>query len=220
LRFAVRRPGSPVASPRSHGVPRRDVPGRVHIRVAGVIAGGAPEACLALARLPVHLPAGAGQVRGGLFHPVLAGVCLAGFEPGDGPPHSCTAIGSPRGAGEPALEAAHPALPPRAQPRHGQHLARGQRRTDRHATVKSRHLASPGARNRLRDGGEGDVPASGTIQRDPVGPRGGNGAGPAEGRRRLPGLRSAWPRSRPALLPPLAAGPPSRLSGSRAGSQA
>ena len=37
LRFAVRRPGYPEASPRSHGVPRRDVPGRVHIRVAGDI---------------------------------------------------------------------------------------------------------------------------------------------------------------------------------------
>jgi hypothetical protein len=57
LRFAVRRPGCPVASPRSHGVPRRDVPGRIHIGVAGVSAGSAPEDGLALTRLPVHLPA-------------------------------------------------------------------------------------------------------------------------------------------------------------------
>ena len=34
MRFTVHRPGIPEASPRSHGVPRRDVPGRVHIRVA------------------------------------------------------------------------------------------------------------------------------------------------------------------------------------------
>jgi hypothetical protein len=57
LRFAVHGPGSPVASPRSHGVPRRDVPGRVHVSVAGVSAGGALEDGLALARVPVHLPA-------------------------------------------------------------------------------------------------------------------------------------------------------------------
>ena len=57
LRFAVHRPGFPAASPRSHGVPRRDVPGRVHVSVAGVPAGSAPEDGLALARLPVHLPA-------------------------------------------------------------------------------------------------------------------------------------------------------------------
>jgi hypothetical protein len=57
VRFAVHRPGIPVASPRSHGVPRRDVPGRVHVRVAGETAGRAREARLALARLPVHVSA-------------------------------------------------------------------------------------------------------------------------------------------------------------------
>jgi len=57
LRFAVHWPGNPVASPRSHGVPRRDVPGRVHVSVAGVTAGGAQEDGLALARPPVHLSA-------------------------------------------------------------------------------------------------------------------------------------------------------------------
>ena len=57
LRFAVHGLGNPVASPRSHGVPRRDIPGRVHISMAGVSAGGAPEDGLALARLRVHLPA-------------------------------------------------------------------------------------------------------------------------------------------------------------------
>ena len=39
MRFAVHGPGNPVASPRSHGVPRRDIPGRVHISIAGVTAG-------------------------------------------------------------------------------------------------------------------------------------------------------------------------------------
>jgi hypothetical protein len=57
LRFAVRRPGIPEASPRSHGVPRRDVPCRIHISIAGETAGSAHEARLALARLRVHVPA-------------------------------------------------------------------------------------------------------------------------------------------------------------------
>ena len=57
MRFAVHRPGIPEASPRSHGVPRRDVDGRVHVRVAGETAGSAPEARLTLTRVPVHLPA-------------------------------------------------------------------------------------------------------------------------------------------------------------------
>ena len=57
MRFAVHGPGVPEASPRSHGVPRRDVLGRVHVSVADISAGGAPEDGLALARLRVHLPA-------------------------------------------------------------------------------------------------------------------------------------------------------------------
>jgi len=73
LRFAVRRPGTPEASPRSHGVPRRDVPGRIHISVAGETAGSAREARLALARLRVYVPARratlARVVRLDLLHP-------------------------------------------------------------------------------------------------------------------------------------------------------
>ena len=57
MRFAVHGPGCPVASPRSHGVPRRDVPGSVHVSIAGETAGSADEARLTLARLPVHMPA-------------------------------------------------------------------------------------------------------------------------------------------------------------------
>ena len=57
LRFAVPPPRRPGASPRSHGVPRRDVPGRVHVSVAGETAGRAPETRLALAGPPIHVPA-------------------------------------------------------------------------------------------------------------------------------------------------------------------
>ena len=76
LRFAVHRPGNPVASPRSHGVPRRDIPGRVHISVAGETAGSAPEDGLTLTRVPVHLPARRAPLareRGSdLLHPARA----------------------------------------------------------------------------------------------------------------------------------------------------
>jgi hypothetical protein len=57
LRFAVQGPGCPVASPRSHGVPRRDVPGRVHISVANETAGRAGEPRLALTRCRIHVSA-------------------------------------------------------------------------------------------------------------------------------------------------------------------
>jgi len=57
MRFAVHGPGIPVASPRSHGVSRRDVDGRVHVSVAGVSAGSAHESRLALARPRIHVPA-------------------------------------------------------------------------------------------------------------------------------------------------------------------
>ena len=55
MRFAVHWPGNPVASSRSHGVSRRDIPSRVHVSVAGETAGSAPEDGLALARPPVHM---------------------------------------------------------------------------------------------------------------------------------------------------------------------
>jgi hypothetical protein len=57
LRFAVLRPGIPDASPRSHGVPHRDISSRIHISVTGETAGSAHEVRLTLARLPVHVPA-------------------------------------------------------------------------------------------------------------------------------------------------------------------
>jgi len=57
LRFAVHRPGIPEASPRSNGVPRRNVLRCIYVGVAGVPAGSATKVRLALARLPVHVPA-------------------------------------------------------------------------------------------------------------------------------------------------------------------
>ncbi len=64
MRFAVHRPGNPVASPRFHGVPRRDVACRVHVGVAGEMAGHAPECRLALAGFLSGVPARAAALRG------------------------------------------------------------------------------------------------------------------------------------------------------------
>ncbi len=94
MRFTVHRPGNPVASPRSHGVPRRDVPGRVHVSVAGVSASGAPEDGLALTRLPVHLPACraslARMVRLDLLHPAGRLILQAANQPTPPGPHDAT----------------------------------------------------------------------------------------------------------------------------------
>src|SRR5262245_35326761 len=64
LRFAVHRPGSPVASPRSHRMSCGDVLSRVYVGVAGKRTRGTPEDGLALARLPVHMPARAASLAG------------------------------------------------------------------------------------------------------------------------------------------------------------
>jgi hypothetical protein len=57
LRFAVHRPGIPDASPRIHGVPRRDVPRRIHVSVERETADRTYEARLALARLRIYMSA-------------------------------------------------------------------------------------------------------------------------------------------------------------------
>lgn len=63
LGFAVQWPGIPVASPRFHGASRRDVSGRVYIRVAGKTAGHALVEGLVLATLPCYVPARAAALR-------------------------------------------------------------------------------------------------------------------------------------------------------------
>ena len=110
LRFAVHRPGCPVASPRSHGVPRRDVDGRVDVRVAGETAGSAPEHGLALTRAPVHLPARraplARQRGSDLLHPARAPCPAAGAPaaptPTPGSPGSARPWPGRSGPGSPA----------------------------------------------------------------------------------------------------------------------
>jgi len=100
VRFTVHRPGNPVASPRVKGdgevggVPRRDVPGRVHVSVAGISAGDAPEDGLALTRLPVHMPACraalARMVRLDLLHPSGRLILQAADQPTPPGPHDAS----------------------------------------------------------------------------------------------------------------------------------
>jgi hypothetical protein len=63
LRFAVHGPGTPDASPRSHGMSCRDVSGRVQVRVAVKTARPATEDGLALARSSVNRSARAAALR-------------------------------------------------------------------------------------------------------------------------------------------------------------
>ena len=254
MRFAVHRPGNPVASPRSHGVPRRDVDGRVHVRVAGETAGSAHEPRLALPRVRIHLPARRAPLareRGSdLLHP--AGRLV--LQPADQQPpprpriprfspalartfrpgfsrvpladrvmfpifRSSTRITSNRRAMsvetfsaqslrrsvsrarsraiacftrprrfDPRLARASVRcsrrslrpLPP-GQAGSVQQVPGGQGRGDRHAPVNAHHLAVTRRGNRLRDGGEGDMPPARPVPGHPVGlhPRR-HGAGPAE----------------------------------------
>jgi hypothetical protein len=242
VRFAVRRPGIPEASPRSHGVPRRDVPGRVHVSVAGETAGQAYEARLALARLrvcmaarrapltcemrldPYHsarrlvlqsthqqsparpkdpavqpgflanIPAGgflrtfrrsghvldpevfdpdqvepASQIGAGLLGPVLAPVGLASTQPGNAEPNLVAAIRAAPGAREFPLQAPQSRLLGRGQARYLQQFARRQGGGYGNSPVNTHNLVVARAGNRVGNHSEGDVPASCTIQSDPVG---------------------------------------------------
>ena len=241
--FAVHRPGIPEASPRSHRMPCGDVPGRIHVCVAGVSAGSALEVGLALARLRVHMPApratlageggsyfldaawglvlqsmgqqsptgrkdrpiqsrfladvvtglgdgatrrashvgdaqvlhadrveGASETGARFLGPVLSCVSFSGAQPGDCPLYEDAAVRAALGSSQPALKVAELALFSEGKPRHGQQLARGQGRADRHAPVNANDLAVTWCRDWGRDSCESNVPPSYAVQGDPVGP--------------------------------------------------
>ena len=108
MRFAVHRPGNPVASPRSHGVPRRDVPGRIHVRVAGETAGCATEDGLTLARLRITCPHAGHRwlVNAGLIFSTRPGALFAAGVPADPTPNP----GSP-GSARPSAGRSGPGSP-------------------------------------------------------------------------------------------------------------
>jgi len=85
LRFTVRRPGNPVASPCSHGTPCRDVTGRIHVGVGLVPASNTPKDRLALAVVRCTVPTGRTGLRRerGIdpFYPTRRLVLQAGHQP-------------------------------------------------------------------------------------------------------------------------------------------
>jgi hypothetical protein len=242
LRFAVHRPGIPEASLRSHGVPRRDVPGRVHISVEREVAGHAGEEGLALAALCCDVPARAAALRGvrrfdllhpfaglvfqstyqqaparsqdfpvqsglgpdiaaglvtctlcraghvadkqvldadhvelagqpgaRLLHPVFALVCLAGLQLGNRMPHAPTAVRPALSAGELALKPQDTCSLWPGQARNAHQFSRGKGSAGRHASVDADDFAVARCRERVRYGGERDMPPACAIQLDPVG---------------------------------------------------
>ena len=241
MRFAVHRPGIPVASPRSHDVPRRDVPSCVHVSIVGITAGGAPEDGLALTRVPVHLPARrallarergvyllhsagsfllqatnkqapsrphdgsiksglladvaarvlpcacsrlghvpdlevlypdqvkpAGNVRTGLFGPVLAPICVAGAQSGDRMLHTCTALRLAPCTGQLPLQPPQPPSLQGSKPGHVQQLSSRQRRRHRYTSVDAHRLAVSGSWDRIWNERKADMPPPSVIHSYPV----------------------------------------------------
>jgi hypothetical protein len=154
LRFAVHRPGNPVASPRSHGEPRRDVPSCVHVSVAGETAGRTYEARLALARLRIHVPA--------------RRAALTAERGTDGQPQSVTTVRSPASAGKPTFQVVKPLTLLRGQARCMQQLASRQGRRHHDAPVNAYGQIVTRRKNRTGNYGEGDMPAPGPVTRHSV----------------------------------------------------
>jgi hypothetical protein len=253
LRFAVHWPGNPEASPRSHGVPRRDVPGCVYVSVERETAGHAGEESLALATLRGDVPAGraalarkrgidplypAGglvlqaldqqsptgpqdltiqpgfladvstrclngslsrarhladfetlnanhikatrQIGAGLLGPVLTRIRFTCLEAADGQLHASAAARAASGSCQLALKAAEPALPRGTKLGHDKQFTRRHGCGDGYAAIDADGAARVRPWDRLRDCGEGDMPAAGPVPGNTVGPGCGNGSGPAE----------------------------------------
>ena len=120
------------------------------------------------------------KVRAQLLGPVLASVALAGFEPRDrGPDTLALARAAPR-AGQPALQPGQAGTLGRMQAGAVQQFAGRQSCADGHPPVDADHDAGTGPRDGFGDGGERDMPASGPVAGDPVGPGRRDSPGPAE----------------------------------------
>jgi hypothetical protein len=242
LRFAVHRPASPDASPRSHGMSCRDVPGRVQVRVAGKTARPAPEDGLALARssvdrsaraaalrrecwvypfdatgslflkpaleeppaggkdlsvqagLPGHsssrLPEGArdrtghvadvqvldtnqvkalGEVSAELLAPVSTSVDLTSLELRDSKFCPGAAARSTLASRKLALKQPKPSLAAGVQSRNLPQFAGGKRCARGDTSIQADDFTRPWTGDRARDDGECNVPASGAVERYPVG---------------------------------------------------
>ncbi len=123
----------------------------------------------------------AGQIGGGLFHPVTAAICFAGAQSRNGQLGSSSPIRSALRPGQPLLQSAQPLGLTGTKDRNAQQVPTGQRDRYRHAAIHANDAAIIGPRDRFRDGGKSEVPPRRAIQRDSVRlHRGGDGAGEPE----------------------------------------
>ena len=123
----------------------------------------------------------AGQVGGGLFHPVLAPIHLAGRERSDRRFDPSAPVRPSLAADELALQPRKPPSLARCQTGCGEQFPGRQGSRDGHTTVNPNLLVISWRGKRIACSGKGDMPAARPIPRDPVGLHPvRHGAGPAE----------------------------------------
>jgi hypothetical protein len=110
-----------------------------------------------------------GEVSAELLAPVSTGVDLTSLELRDSKLDRGAASRSRLASRELALEQLQPSLPARAQSRNFQQLAGGKCCARGDTPIQAHDFTRPWARDSARDDGECDVPASGAVERYPVG---------------------------------------------------
>ncbi len=109
-----------------------------------------------------------GEVGAGLLHPILATISGSGVQLRDRRLHSPTPVRSTAASGQTALQVLEPCLLARRQAWAGEKFASTQCGRYRNASVDTDDLARSRRGDRLRDDGEGDVPATRTIASDAI----------------------------------------------------
>jgi hypothetical protein len=121
-----------------------------------------------------------GQASRGLLYPVSAAIGFTSLQAGDCCLDPVASGRPPTCPGQFALQASQPSLLGWAQPRAPQQFTCRQRCRYGHAAVDTHDLASSWTLNGCRGGGERDVPAPGSVIRDPIRTGRGDSPGPAE----------------------------------------
>jgi hypothetical protein len=111
----------------------------------------------------------ASDVRGGLFHPILASVGLTRLELGDRQLRAVTTVGAALGTGQPLLQHLQSPGLSKTQARNAQQFTGRQSGRHHNATVDTHHALVARTSDRIRDVGEGNMPAAGPITGDPEG---------------------------------------------------
>ncbi len=110
------------------------------------------------------------DVSGGLFDPVLASVGLARFELRNRQLRASSPMGAALGAGQPLLQRLEPPALTTTQAGGVQEFTGRQCRRHRNTTVNTDDTAIAGTADRVGDVSERNMPATGPITGDPVGP--------------------------------------------------